>query len=57
LFARDDEVMASWKIFTPVLEQWANHPPKDFPNYASGSWGPKAAEQLLENDGRRWRHI
>ncbi len=39
LFARADEVLASWRIFTPVLEHWEAHPPL-FPNYASGSWGP-----------------
>jgi CRP-like cAMP-binding protein len=26
----------------------------EFPNYPAGSWGPKAAFELLERDGRRW---
>ena len=29
----------------------------DFPNYEAGSWGPSAADELLERDGRRWRRI
>jgi glucose-6-phosphate 1-dehydrogenase len=41
---------------TPILEEWAAHPPKDFPNYAAGSWGPAAANELLARDGRKWHH-
>jgi glucose-6-phosphate 1-dehydrogenase len=55
LFARADEVMASWRLFTPVLERWAENPPSDFPNYAAGSWGPQAADQLISKSGRAWR--
>lgn len=55
LFARSDEVEQSWKIFTPLLKYWANHAPKDFPNYASGSWGPEQAEEMINKDGRSWR--
>jgi glucose-6-phosphate 1-dehydrogenase len=57
LFAREDEVMASWKLLTPVLEYWAKTKPTDFPNYPSGSWGPKAADDLLAKDKRKWRLI
>jgi len=55
LFARADEVAQSWEIFTPLLHYWAEHPPKDFANYASGSWGPKAADEMIAKDGRAWR--
>lgn len=55
LFARADEVSHSWDLFTPLLEYWASHPPKNFPNYASGSWGPKSAEEMIAKDGRSWR--
>ncbi len=55
LFARSDEVAQSWDIFTPLLDYWASHPPKDFPNYPSGSWGPKSAEEMIARDGRVWR--
>ena len=55
LFAREDEVFNSWNLLTPVLEDWAQHPQTiTFPNYASGSWGPQAAEALLL-EGRKWR--
>lgn len=55
LFARADEVLASWRLLTPVLEEWASEAPQDFPNYAAGSWGPDEAEQMILSDGRKWR--
>lgn len=57
LFARADEVLASWKLFTPVLKYWQENKPENFPNYASGTWGPEAADKLLARDGRKWRLI
>jgi glucose-6-phosphate 1-dehydrogenase len=57
LFARADEALTSWKLLTPVLEYWAATKQTDLPNYASGTWGPKAAEELLARDGYQWRLI
>ncbi len=55
LFSHRDGVEATWALMTPILEEWAAHPPTDFPNYAAGSWGPAAAGALLARDGRQWR--
>jgi glucose-6-phosphate 1-dehydrogenase len=55
LFARSDEVLASWRLLTPILHRWAEEPPKDFPNYQAGTWGPKAADEMLEKKRRTWR--
>ena len=57
LFTRADEVEAAWSIVTPIINAWADTPPPRLPNYAAGSWGPEAADELLERDGRRWRRI
>lgn len=57
LFIRGDEVEAAWAAVTPVLEAWAAEPPGDFPNYEAGTWGPKAAEEMLAREGRRWRRL
>jgi glucose-6-phosphate 1-dehydrogenase len=57
LFAHRDGVEATWALFTPVLEAWAKSKPKDFPNYVSGSWGPKAADGLIGRDGRKWHRV
>jgi glucose-6-phosphate 1-dehydrogenase len=55
LFQRDDMVEAGWKIVSPMLDVWKALPPRNFPNYPAGSWGPREAETLLERDGRKWR--
>jgi glucose-6-phosphate 1-dehydrogenase len=57
LFARADEVKAAWKLVTPVHQAWAAMPPPELPNYDAGTWGPAAANELLERDGRRWRRL
>jgi glucose-6-phosphate 1-dehydrogenase len=54
LFHRADMVDSSWRIVTPILDVWATLPARDFPNYAAGTWGPAAAQELLARDGRRW---
>jgi glucose-6-phosphate 1-dehydrogenase len=54
LFMRADQVEASWSALTPILNAWADHKPSGFPNYPSGAWGPKAAEELIAKDGRSW---
>ena len=55
LFQRDDMVEAGWKIVSPLIDVWKALPARNFPNYPSGSWGPREAEHLLERDGRQWR--
>jgi len=57
LFQRADMVEAGWAVVNPVLDLWKALPPRNFPNYASGTWGPKEADELLERDGRRWRNF
>jgi glucose-6-phosphate 1-dehydrogenase len=54
LFMRADQVEASWSVLMPVLNVWENSTPRAFPNYASGTWGPKNADVLIEKDGRKW---
>jgi glucose-6-phosphate 1-dehydrogenase len=57
LFQRADMVEAGWCVVSPVLDVWKALPPRNFPNYAAGTWGPKEADELLERDGRRWRNF
>jgi glucose-6-phosphate 1-dehydrogenase len=57
LFQRADMVEAGWSIVDPVLDVWKALPPRKFPNYAAGTWGPKEADELLQRDGREWRTI
>jgi len=57
LFQRADNIEAGWQAVQPILDAWARHPPADFPNYAAGSAGPAAADELLARDGRVWRPL
>ena len=57
LFAHRDGVEATWALMTPLLQAWAHSAPPDFPNYSSGSWGPRCAEELIEREGRRWNSM
>jgi glucose-6-phosphate 1-dehydrogenase len=57
LFSRSDLVTAAWKIAQPVLDHWASTPAPDFPNYLCGTWGPIAAAEFIERDGRRWFEV
>ncbi|MBI2781174.1 MAG: glucose-6-phosphate dehydrogenase [Chloroflexi bacterium] len=57
LFTRADEVEAAWSIVTPIHEAWVDGPAPEFPDYAAGTWGPEAADDLLARDGRRWRRL
>jgi glucose-6-phosphate 1-dehydrogenase len=57
LFAHRDGVEATWSLLTPILDYWAANKPKDLPNYAAGTWGPKSADELLARDGRAWHKL
>jgi glucose-6-phosphate 1-dehydrogenase len=57
LFQRADTVEAGWQAVQPILDAWANNPPRDFPKYAAGGTGPAAADELLARDGRAWRPL
>jgi len=54
LFKRADTIEAGWELVQPVIDVWSALPSRDFPNYASGSWGPADADELLARDGRAW---
>jgi glucose-6-phosphate 1-dehydrogenase len=56
LYARRDMTERGWEIVTPILDAW-KVAAADFPNYEAGTWGPKAAFDLIERDGRHWRRL
>jgi glucose-6-phosphate 1-dehydrogenase len=57
LFQRADMVEFGWSVVAPVLDVWQALTARDYPNYAAGTWGPKAAHDLLARDGRTWRKL
>jgi glucose-6-phosphate 1-dehydrogenase len=56
LFHRADSVERGWSVVQPILDVWQALPPRDFPNYAAGTWGPVEADELIARDGRTWRN-
>ena len=56
LFTRTDEVDSAWRFINPILEAWGQgvSPPQD---YKAGTWGPDAADELIERDGSHWRRL
>jgi glucose-6-phosphate 1-dehydrogenase len=57
LFSRTDFVESAWRVAQPLLDYWSTTPAAEFPNYQRGTWGPKAASELIERDGRRWFEV
>ena len=49
-FVRDDELLAAWEIFSPVLHQIEQGALKPIP-YVFGSRGPKESDELIEKVG------
>lgn len=54
LYTRQDMVEASWEVVEPIIQVWSETK-FDFPNYAAGSWGPAAADEMLARRGHTWR--
>lgn len=52
-FTRWDEVAYAWKFIDSIGQAWSQND-RDLLFYESGSWGPKEAMELLEQDGFRW---
>lgn len=51
LFTRSDAVEASWRFLDPILNLWARDSKIPLHEYPAGSWGPKAADQIIRKDG------
>jgi glucose-6-phosphate 1-dehydrogenase len=54
LFTRSDETEEQWALVDAIVAFWQRDRPS-FPNYAAGTWGPSASDDLLHRDGRSWR--
>ncbi|WP_409293373.1 glucose-6-phosphate dehydrogenase [Peribacillus sp. SCS-37] len=53
-FTHWDEVALSWKFVDAISAVWENTEEGSFPNYAAGTEGPQAADDMLEKDGFYW---
>ncbi|TLD72652.1 glucose-6-phosphate dehydrogenase [Phragmitibacter flavus] len=58
LFARRDEVEHAWSFIDEIEHAWHNDGPQPpMCEYPAGSWGPKEADQLLQENNRVWRRL
>jgi glucose-6-phosphate 1-dehydrogenase len=53
LFTRSDEIEASWKYVTNILDLWRSER-MPIAHYDIGSWGPQEAAEMLHKDGKHW---
>ncbi|MEM6628692.1 MAG: glucose-6-phosphate dehydrogenase [Bacteroidota bacterium] len=54
LYMRADQVELAWQLMMPILTHWQNKPLDEQLLYTPGSWGPRAAQELLYKSGRSW---
>jgi glucose-6-phosphate 1-dehydrogenase len=47
LFTRADEIEEQWALVDAIAAAWKRERP-NFPNYAAGTWGPDAAQELVK---------
>ncbi|MEJ2600323.1 MAG: glucose-6-phosphate dehydrogenase [Anaerolineales bacterium] len=57
LFTRGDRAELAWELLDPIIKSWAEPDGPPLYSYAPGSWGPDAAHQLIEKDGRSWVRV
>jgi glucose-6-phosphate 1-dehydrogenase len=55
LFVSSSFVEKSWEFVQSVLDQWAADPSIPIHEYPAGSFGPEAADTLIQRDGRHWQ--
>ncbi|TMO57076.1 glucose-6-phosphate dehydrogenase [Pseudoalteromonas phenolica] len=55
LFIHRQEVRRAWKWIDPIIARWQE---KGAPSlYRAGSWGPEAADELLEECSHKWFNV
>lgn len=57
LFTRGDRAELAWELLDPILKAWKGPDSPPLYRYEPDSWGPAAADQLLERDGRSWLRV
>ncbi len=56
LFIRRDEVETAWNLVDAIRAGWDGLPLAEREMYPAGTWGPRAADELLQAQGHRWRN-
>ena len=56
LFTRTDDVEATWRLLTPILQAWQEDESAPY-EYPSGTESFPEADRLIESNGRKWRKL
>jgi len=56
LFTRADDVQATWRLLTPILQAWQESHSVPY-QYPAGAESFSAANALAESNGRKWRKL
>jgi glucose-6-phosphate 1-dehydrogenase len=56
LYARGDAVECAWGFVDPILKHWEQHPDLALYGYPAGTWGPREADDLIEEKRLTWRY-
>jgi hypothetical protein len=54
LFTRSDRTELSWSLLDPIITGLSMPGGPTLFTYEPGSWGPAAADEFIEKDGRKW---
>jgi glucose-6-phosphate 1-dehydrogenase len=57
LYTRTDAVEAAWKFVDPILKAWEVPGATGPLPYPAGTWGPEAADKLMEGTETEWRRL
>jgi glucose-6-phosphate 1-dehydrogenase len=55
LFPSGEYVQKSWELMQGILDAWSDGVSVPIHEYRAGSWGPRAADNLISEPGRAWR--
>lgn len=55
LYVQGEEQLAAWRLLTPVLNHWGSQAHGEIQTYEAGSWGPTAADRLLQESWHHWQ--
>ncbi len=57
LFTRNDEIEESWDLLAPIFKEWEGANPPQVYEYEAGTWGPAAADELINSTKDSWRKL
>jgi glucose-6-phosphate 1-dehydrogenase len=57
LFTRNDEIEESWDLLAPIFKEWESSNPPPVFTYEAGTWGPAAADELINTTKDSWRKL